>query len=136
MDLFKVTAARNIGGKRETEKFEDGVLTKRVAGKVKRIENTQLHRNTDGSFVRMIGGKVQDKAFEVLESFTNDIGGSKVSVVVIRFPNSKLIEIGESVQISAETFPSVARIAEAFHEQLGKEVKGCFSTDLFTIKKV
>jgi hypothetical protein len=148
---FKVTANHNIGGKSETERYEDGILTKIVAGVGRRIENTKLHSHTDGTFVRMIGGKVQNKSFEVIKTFSDvslldvtpkkyrqkeKIEEKQVSVVIIRFPNSKVIDKGESVCIPFECSPSAARISDAFREQLGKTLKSNVSVDFFTIQRV
>jgi hypothetical protein len=148
---FRVTANKNIGGKRETERYEDGILTKIVAGKGKRDESVKLLRNTDGTFVRMINGKVQNKEFEVSKIFSDvswmdvtpkerkhrqNISGKIVSVVNIMFPNNKVIEKDESVTILSEYSPSVAEIMKAFREQSGKESKSSLSANFFTIKRM
>jgi hypothetical protein len=165
MNSFKVTANKNIGGKSEIERYEDGILTRIVIkdkkidneGKVinvrqgKRFENNRLLRNSDGSFLRMIDGKAQNKAFEVSRTFSDrsweginprkarpeELNKQKpVSVVLIKIPNNKVIEKGESVMISSEYSPTPAQMEEAFRNQCGKEIKSCLSTDFFTIKKV
>jgi hypothetical protein len=148
---FKVTANKNIGGKREIERYEDGILTRIVSGKGKREESVKLFRNTEGKFVRLIDGKYQNKEFEILGTFSEvswldvtpkdrkhkqNINGKTVSVVNIRFPNTKVIEKGESVTISSEYSPSTAKIEKAFREQLDKDLKSSLSTDFFTIKIV
>ncbi|MDR2773416.1 MAG: hypothetical protein LBC19_01515 [Tannerella sp.] len=148
---FKVTAKRHIGGKSETERYENGVLTKIVSGKARRIENTTLQRMSDGTFVRMIDNKVRDKKFEVIKSFYDvswldvspkerkqkeQITSKHVATVIIKFANSKVIEKGESVIISSESFLSAAEIEEAFREQLGKTPKSSLSIDFFTIGKI
>jgi hypothetical protein len=147
---FKVTANKNIGGRRKIERYEDGILTKIVAGKGKRDESVKLLRNADGTFVR-INDKVQNKEFEVLKIFSDvswidvtpkerkhkqNISGKIVSVVNIIFPNNKVIEKGESVTISSEYSPSATEIKKAFREQFGKELKSCLSTDFFTITRI
>jgi hypothetical protein len=148
---FKVSAKHNIGGKSETERYENGILTKIVSGRGRRIENAKLHSRTDSTFVRMIGGKVQNKSFEVIKTFSDvsllgitlkeyrqkeKTAEKQVSVVIIRFPNSKVIEKGESVFISCECSPSAARISDAFREQLGKTLKSNVSVDFFTIQRI
>ncbi|MDR0754135.1 MAG: hypothetical protein LBF04_01980 [Prevotellaceae bacterium] len=148
---FKVTAKRHIGGKRETERYENGILTKIVSGKVRKIENTKLHRTSDGTFVRTIDDRVQDKEFEVSKSFYDvswldispkerkqkeQITLKQVATVIIKFSNNKIIEKGESVIISSKSFPSAVEIGEAFRDQLGKTLKGSLSIDFFTIEKI
>jgi hypothetical protein len=148
---FKVSANKNIGGKRVIERYEKGILTKIVAGKGERDKRVQLLQNPSGSFVRLINDKPQNKVFEVLETFSDiswvdatpkdrkrqqHIKGEPVSVVNIRFPNNKIIERGESVTISAACSPSAATIKKAFREQLDKDIKGNPSTDFFTITKI
>jgi hypothetical protein len=148
---FKVTANKNIGGKREIERYEDGILTKIVAGKGKKDERAKLLQNANGKFVRQINNRnLQNKTFEVLKmcsdvSWTDatpkerkhvqNLNGKMVSVVTVIFPNNKVIEKGESVTISAECSPSAATIDKAFREQSGKELKCSLSTDFFTIER-
>jgi hypothetical protein len=148
---FKVTANKNIGGKRETERYEEGILTKIVAGKGKRDERVKLLRNADGTFVRQVGDKVQNKEFEVAKIFSDvswtdaipkerkhkqNISGKTVSVVTVSFPNNRVIEKGESVTISSGWSPSATEIEKAFREHLSKELKSSLSTDFFIIKKI
>ncbi|MDR0681873.1 MAG: hypothetical protein LBG15_08525 [Dysgonamonadaceae bacterium] len=147
---FKVTANKNIGGKREVERYEEGILTKIVAGKGKKDDRVKLFRNADGRFVRMVDGKVQNKEFEVSEVFSDvswidvtpkerkykqNISGKIVSVINIKFLNNKVIEKGESVKISSTCSPSAAEIEKAFREQ-GKKSKSSLSTDFFTIERI
>jgi hypothetical protein len=147
---FKVIANKYIGGKRETERYEEGILTKIVAGKGKKDERVKLLRNTNETFVRLIDDKVQNKEFEVSKIFSDvswidatpkdrkrkqNITGKITSVVNITFPNNKIIEKGEQVMISSECSPSAENITRAFREQLGKEIKSNLSTDFFIIKK-
>ncbi|MDR0724586.1 MAG: hypothetical protein LBF59_01070, partial [Prevotellaceae bacterium] len=68
---FKVTANKNIGGKREIERYEDGILTKIVAGKGKKDERVKLFQTANGTLIRKVDGKVQNKEFEVLKSFSD-----------------------------------------------------------------
>jgi hypothetical protein len=148
---FNVKANKNIGGKREIERYENGVLTKIVAGKGKRDENVKLSQNSTGKFVRLINGKIQNKEFEVLETFPDvswtdatpkdrkhaeHISGKTVSVVIIRISNSKVIDKNESVTVSSECSPSAFSIGKAFREQLNKELKSNLSTDFFKIEKI
>jgi hypothetical protein len=147
---FKVSANKNIGGRREIERYEDEILTRIVSGKGERDERVRLLRDSTEKFFRS-GGKAQNKEFEVLEIFSDVswtdvtpkdrkhkqyINGKNVSVVNIGFPNAKVIEKGESVTILSECSPSSASIEKAFQEQLGKKTKGNLSTDFFTIIKV
>jgi hypothetical protein len=148
---FKVTANRNIGGKRETERYEEGILTKIVAGKGKRDDRVKLVENTEGKFTRQIKGKVQNKKFEVSKIFSDvswenvtpkdrkhkqSINGKMVSIVNIKLLNNKVIEKGESVTILSEWSPTAAKIEKAFLENLGKKLKGGLSTDFFKIEKI
>lgn len=149
---FKVTANKNIGGKREVERYEGNILTKIVSGKGKRDENVKLRQNANGTFVRLVNSKVQNKKFEVLGKVSDDVSwidvtpkerkhkqnihGEIVSVVNIILSNNKVIEKGESVTISSEYSPSAAEIANAFRTQMGKELKSSLSTDFFIIKKM
>jgi hypothetical protein len=148
---FKVTANKNIGGKRETERYEDGILTKIVAGKGKKDERVKLFQIANGTLVRQVDGKVQNKKFEVLKSFSDvswtdvtpkekkhkqNLNGKTVSVVTVIFPNNKVIEKGESVTIFAECSPSAATIDKAFREQSGKTLKSSLSTDFVTIERI
>jgi hypothetical protein len=148
---FKVTATKNIGGKREIERYEDGILTTIVAGKGKKDERVKLLSNANGTLVRQVDGKVQNKNFEVVKTFSDvswtdatpkerkhrqNLNGKTVSVVTVIFPNNKVIEKGESVTISAECSPSAATIDWAFREQSGKTMKSSLSTDFFTIERI
>jgi hypothetical protein len=147
---FKVTASRNISGKRELERYEDDILTKIVAGKGKKDDSVKLLRSADGEFIRP-GGVVRGKEFEASEVFLDvswmdatpkerkhslHINGKKVSVVNLRLRNNKVVEKGESVTILSECSPPAAEIKKAFMEQLGRDVKGSLSTDFFKIEKL
>jgi hypothetical protein len=149
--IFKVIANKNIGGKRELERYENGTLVKIIAGKGKKRERAKLSGRTDGEYVRQIDSVVQDKEFEVLEIFSDVswldvapkerkrkqlISDKTVSVVTIRIRNNKVIEKGESVVISSKWSPSAAEIKEAFRIQLGRELKSSPSTDFFKIEKL
>jgi hypothetical protein len=148
---FKVIANRNIGGKSETERYEEGILTKIVAGKGKRINRIKLHQGSNGGFVRMIDDKIQNREFEISNLF-NDVSWldilpkerkekertayKNIAVTIVKIQSRKVIDKGESVIISSESSPSAAIISEAFREQLGKTPKGSLSTDFFTIERI
>ena len=152
---FKVTAKRNIGGKCETERYEYtandyGILTTIVGGKAQKIADIKLS-NQNGKYVRLINRQICNKQFELAESFSDiswtdatpkerkhrqDISGKTVSVKIIKFPNNKVIEKGESVLILSDSSPSAALITEAFSKQLGKNLKSSLSVDFFTIERI
>ena len=78
------------------------------------------------------------KSFEVTP--IKNIGGKceiqrdkdrKIKEPVVKIPNNKVIERGESVVVVSEWSPSRIQIEKAYREQLGKVIKGCLSTDFF-----
>jgi hypothetical protein len=77
---FKVTASKNIGGQREIERYEDGILTKIVAGKGKKDDSVKLFQNVDGTFIRQVNGKNQNRKFEIVKMFS-DISWTEVTPI-------------------------------------------------------
>jgi ribosome recycling factor len=147
MQTFKVTANHYIGGK-SIEIFENNLLfikeievEEKTNGRVVKVKksltdsNCQFLKMEDGKLVKMVNGKLKEVAGELIKDFEVSKNDKRVNVKHVRIFNPKVIHKGESVTISAECSPSAKAIEEAFKNQLGRVVKGCLSTDFFTIKK-